>query len=231
MRDMISDGVDAVEPNGMPNGALKFCPKCHTEFAPNRSNQTYCSATCQKATSRHSARGTRKAEDFRANEEHKDRAHALTNMIYSVQISERLGIMQHILSHVPSDAGLRRILTDPKLLREPPRGDSRMNIAKAANAYTKKFFGVSIKTFIVQCRAGTLNEAHPVTRGVERGSVPSLKPMRKAKCWHRAVVARDQAEADRDVHRSELARDMADAAAKRAQAMVNAHLIEVAANF
>ena len=226
MRDMISDGIVAVEPIGMHNSALKVCPKCHTAFAAKRSNQTYCSKVCQKTASRNSARGTRKAEDRRANEEHHARAHDLFHMIYSVPVSQRLGVMQHILSHVCTDAGLRRVLTDPKLLREPPRGDGRMNVAKAANAYTKKFFGVSIKTFIEQRREGTLNEAHPVTREVDWGPVPRLKPMRHAKCWHGAVVARDQ-----DTQRGELARDMADAAAKRSQAMVNAHLLEVAANF
>jgi hypothetical protein len=152
-------------------------------------------------------------------------------MIYSVPVSERLGVMQHILSHVCTDAGLRRILTDPKLLREPPRGDSRKNIAKAANAHTQKFFGVSIKTYIEQRQEGTVNEAHPVTREVDHGFVPSLKPMRKPKCWHRAVVAKDQTKADRDAQRGELSRQMADVAVMRAQSAVNAHLIEAATNF
>lgn len=232
MRDMISDGDAVVEPIGTFDAAPKVCPKCQTEFAPKRSNQKYCSDACRK----NGTRGSRKAEDWRANEEHHARVHALTEMIYSVPVSERLGVMQHILSHVSTDAGLRRVLTDPKLLREPPRGDGRMNIAKAANAYTKKFFGVSIKAYIEQTREGTLNEAFPVTRGVDHGSVPRLKPMRKAKCWHRPVVARDQDEVDqpsrrRDAQHSELAREMADAAVKRAQDRVDAHLIEVAANF
>ncbi|WP_210880189.1 hypothetical protein [Roseovarius autotrophicus] len=221
MRDMISDGDAVVEPIGTFDAALQVCPKCQAEFAPKRSNQTYCSTACQKAASRNSARGTRKAEDRRANEEHHARVHALTEMIYAVPVTERLGVMQHILSHVSTDACLRRVLTDPKLLREPPRGDGRMNIAKAANAYTKKFFGVSIKAYIEQTREGTLNETFPVTRGVDHGSVPRLKPMRKAKCWHRPVVARDQDEVDqpsrrRDAQRSEFAREMADAAVKRA---------------
>lgn len=34
-----------------------------------------------------------------------------------------------------------------------------MNIAKAASAYTKKFFGVSITTYIKQVKAETVNEA------------------------------------------------------------------------
>lgn len=227
MRDMISDGVAAVEPLGVPNGTHKLCPKCQTEFTPKRSNQTYCTDACRK----NGTRGSRKAEDWRANEEHQARAHDLFHMIYSAPVSERLGVMQHILSHVPIDAGLRRILTDPKLLREPPRGDGRKNIAKAANAYTKKFFGVSIKTFIAQSREGTLNEAHPVTREMDHGAVLRLKPMRRVKCWHHPVMAKDRAEADRDAERSELARAMTDAAVKHAQAMVHAHLIEAAANF
>jgi hypothetical protein len=85
-------------------------------------------------------------------------------MIYSIPPRERLGMMRHILSFVETDAGLCNILTDPKLLTAPPKANNRMNIAKAASAYTKKFFGVSIQTYVKQVKAGTVNENHPVTR-------------------------------------------------------------------
>jgi hypothetical protein len=75
-------------------------------------------------------------------------------MIYTAPPQERLGMMKHILEFIPNDAGLRNILTDPDLHKKPPRADNRMNIAKAANAYTLKFFGLSIKRYIKAVRAG-----------------------------------------------------------------------------
>jgi hypothetical protein len=79
-------------------------------------------------------------------------------MIYSTPPQERLGMMQHILSFIPCDAGLRNILTDLELHKEPPRADNRKNITKAANAYTQKFFGLSIRRYIKAVQAGTMPE-------------------------------------------------------------------------
>jgi hypothetical protein len=84
-------------------------------------------------------------------------------MIYSTPPQVRLGVMKHILSFIPHDAGLRNILTDPELHMEPPRVDNRMNIAKAANAYTQKFFGLSIKRYIKAVRAGEEPEGIPLS--------------------------------------------------------------------
>ena len=159
MSNVIVADVDVSEPANI----LKTCPKCGAEFSPKRSNQQYCLPSCQKTAARHAARGSREIEYKRTNEKHFERVNRLFEMLYLVPVNERLGVMQYILSHVPSDAGLRRILTNPDLLSSPPRGDGRMNIAKAAHAYTKKFFGVSIKTYIEQARTGSLNEFHPVT--------------------------------------------------------------------
>jgi len=105
-------------------------------------------------------------------------------MVYSSAPSERLGVMKHILSFIDQDTGLRRILTDPKLLCQEPRADNKKNIAQAASAYTQMFFGVSIKTYIGQARKGTLNENHPIARKVNYGSVPFLGKIRKPRCWH-----------------------------------------------
>ncbi|WP_209097354.1 hypothetical protein [Shimia sp. R10_1] len=63
-------------------------------------------------------------------------------------------MMQHILSFIPHDAGLRNILTDPELHMKPPKADSRKNVTKAADAYTKKFFGLSIRRYINAVRTG-----------------------------------------------------------------------------
>lgn len=89
---------------------------------------------------------------------HHNRAHDLFHMVYGVAPNQRLGAMKGILDCIPHDAGLRRILSDPTFLKEPPRHNGRKNIANAASAYTQKFFGVSITTYIKQVKAGTVNE-------------------------------------------------------------------------
>ncbi|WP_146134890.1 hypothetical protein [Donghicola tyrosinivorans] len=87
----------------------------------------------------------------------------MEELIYSTIPNERLGVMKSILDHCLHDACLRRILTDPLLLNEEPTEYSyRKNIAKAASTYTRKFFGVSIKTYIHQAQFQTLNEEFPV---------------------------------------------------------------------
>lgn len=130
------------------------CPGCGASFTPKRSNQAYCSRLCQRKASRNSARGNRSAENKQRSWKHYERAARLTEMIYSVPPHERLGMMQHILSFIPHDAGLRNILTDPELHMKPPKADSRKNVTKAADAYTKKFFGLSIRRYINAVRTG-----------------------------------------------------------------------------
>lgn len=71
-------------------------------------------------------------------------------------------MMKHILELIPVDAGLRNILTDPKLHMQPPTLGKRLNIAKAANAYTQKFFGLSIKRYIKAVRSGEEPDGIPL---------------------------------------------------------------------
>jgi hypothetical protein len=99
------------------------------------------------------------------NETHYERAAYLAGMIYSAAPNVRLGVMKDILDRVPHDAGLRRILTDPNLHNELHRVNGRLNIAKAASAYTKRFYGVSITTYIKQVKAGAVNEYFEPLRG------------------------------------------------------------------
>ncbi|UWP91402.1 hypothetical protein K3X13_10000 [Aliiroseovarius crassostreae] len=171
--------LDSVEPIRLPEAAPKVhllvCPKCEAEFARKRSNQKFCSTECSKAATRNASRGNRKGENQKATELHHERASRLAEMVYSVPPSERFGMMKYILSFVGKDVGLRRILTDPKLLRQPPRRDNKKNIAQAASAYTKMFFGVSIKTYVRQLLDGTLNEEYPVFLPNTRRSPP--KPL------------------------------------------------------
>lgn len=127
-----------------------LCPQCNLQFAPRRSNQKYCSDPCRK----NGARGDRSTENRTRSMRHFERSQRLREALYVVPPGYRLGVMREILDQVPSDGGLRNILTDPALLSERPRADNRMNIARAASAYTEMFFGVSISTYVRKVRSG-----------------------------------------------------------------------------
>lgn len=106
-------------------------------------------------------------------------------MVYSVAISERLGVMKHILEHAPHDAGLRNILSDPKLLREEPRKSGRKNISQTASAYIRKFFGLSIQTYMQKVMDGEEIEGIEVSCKVDLGPVPNIKhEITKPRRWH-----------------------------------------------
>lgn len=158
---------DAVDPIVMPShsadaGDAIECPRCGTVFTPIRSNQRYCSRPCAKSATRNATRGNRCAENRKRSWQHYERADRLKEMIYSTPPLERLEVMKHILEFIPHDAGLRNILTDPELLMKPPRVDNRTNIAKAANAYSQKFFGLSVKRYIKAVMAGEEPEGIPL---------------------------------------------------------------------
>ncbi|WP_342070563.1 hypothetical protein [Yoonia algicola] len=150
--------LDVVEPIVMSENKTTECPACTSVFMPKRTNQRYCSRGCQS----HASRGNRNIENRQRSWQHYERADRLKEMLYSTPPQERLGMMKHILEFIPHDAGLRNILTDPELHMQPPKRDSRMNIAKAANAYTQKFFGLSIKRYIKAVRAGEVPEGIPL---------------------------------------------------------------------
>lgn len=129
------------------------CPKCGKTFTRKRSNQRYCARSCQKAATRHAARGPRNGasspEVRRLNYVHYMRARWLGHDLYQVKPSERLGFMATVIESARAhDGQLRGILTDPKLLREQSRADGRMNIAKAANAYCRKFWGHGVRDVV-----------------------------------------------------------------------------------
>ncbi len=145
------------------HGNLKACARCSHTFEPRRSDQKYCSVKCKKAGSKNTARGDRALENKRRSRTHYERARDLEQMVYSVAPSERLGGMRHILSYVPVDAGLRNILCDPKLLSEQPRVSGRKNIAQAASRYTRKFYGLSIQTYVQRVQAGDEIEGIRIT--------------------------------------------------------------------
>lgn len=187
-----------------PEPTLNACPKCNEEFTPKRTNQQYCSSQCQKSASRNTARGPRDTEHQLANAYHYSRALDLADLLYSAPIGDRLGIMKAILeAAIEHDSGLRRILTDPKLLRANPTekhlfhrraSGSFKTISQAANAYTQKFCGVSIQTYLRETRLGAAWDDYEVKRTVDHGPVPRLTKIRKAKCWHRPLKSEPMAE-------------------------------------
>ena len=146
--------LDAVDPVVLLDRKTVECPSCGTAFKPKRSNQRYCSRTCQQRTSRNASRGDRSKEHKERSRKHYERAARLREMIYTAPPEERLGVMKDILSFIPTDSGLRNILTDPELHAEKAPLGFAMNIAKAANASTQKFCGVSIKKYLRAVRSG-----------------------------------------------------------------------------
>ena len=143
-----------------------LCAGCEKLFMPIRKGQFYCSRKCQQPTTRNASRGGRKMENSRMNAIHFTRATDLTHMVYSTAPNKRLGVMKDILAAIPQDASLRRVLSDPALLKEPLKANGRLNISKAASAYTKKFFGVSITAYMRQVKAGTVNERFVPTASI-----------------------------------------------------------------
>lgn len=184
-------------PAGSSSAAPLCCPVCSEEFQPRRRDQKYCSKKCAKVPSRNTCRSVRTAERKRANMEHYSAALALAAMLYGAPPCERLGVMKEIIDSAASgDSRTRRVLTDLRLLRASPNDvhlfhrrapGAYRTISQAANAYTRKFFGVSIQDFLKQAREGDFNKEHEVRRSAKLGAVPRLNKIRKARCWHRPL--------------------------------------------
>jgi hypothetical protein len=179
---------DSVDPICMPADTAIICPTCKSSFEPKRSNQIYCAKSCQNNASR----GTRQIEANARNRLHYRRALDLAELVYTAPIDQRLGIMKTILEAARDhDAVLRNILRYPGFLKASPEDrylfhrrapGSYRTISQAANAYCRKFFGLSVADYLKDGFEGE----HEVTHKVDFGSVPRLKPkvMREAKCWH-----------------------------------------------
>lgn len=179
---------DAVDPIVMSADTAIICPTCNNSFEPKRRNQKYCARSCQKNASR----GSREVEAEVRNKLHYRRALDLAELVYTAPIDQRLGIMKTILETARDhDAVLRNILRYPAFLGASPderklfhrrAPGSYRTISQAADAYCRKFYGLSVTDYLQDGFEGE----HEVTREVDFGPVPSLKPklMRKAKCWH-----------------------------------------------
>lgn len=124
-----------------------FCPKCGVQFHAKRSNQKFCDRDCQKAATRHSARGTRQIENAQRNRDHYSRAATLCYDLNRMPAWKRLPFVSRlIMAAKEGDAKLRNILTDPQLLGADrasrigklypdTQNTDVLNIAKEANAY------------------------------------------------------------------------------------------------
>lgn len=135
-----------------------FCARCSVQFRPRRQGQRFCARDCQRATTRNSARGPRQAANAQRNRDHYSRAATLCYDINRLPPWKRLPFVSRLIAAAKDgDAKLRNILTDPSLLgadRSSGIGklypDSHdfdvLNIAKEANAYCRKRWGISIKT-------------------------------------------------------------------------------------
>jgi len=184
------------------------CPACGKHFTPARTNQQYCSRLCQKKATRHAARGFRHLENFARDELEATRARDLREMLYSAPPYERLGIMKDILDATHHDGGLRNILTRPELLSDKPfsAGRGRMNIAKAADAYCKKFLQMSVRSYIRHVRNGETLDLHiePQHDMENKGPVPLLRPKltsKNVKCIHKALPEGNAADTGNDFER------------------------------
>ena len=190
------------------------CPACGKHFTPARTNQQYCCRLCQKKATRHAARGFRHLENFARDELEATRARDLREMLYSAPPYERLGIMKDILDAAHHDGGLRNILTRPELLSDKPfsAGRGRMNIAKAADAYCRKFLGMSVRSYVRHLRSqlGDNPTGEPLDVHIkvvrdhnDHGPVPKLNKltMQNVKCIHKVLPEGDHGDAQADLER------------------------------
>ncbi len=185
------------KPAGTPSVALLCCPHCSLEFRPKRTNQRYCKRDCAKAATRNAKRSDRTAENRCMNEAHYSRALDLADMLYTAPVDQRLGVMKNFLDAAGDhDKALRRILTDPKLLTASPLEKHYFHrkapfayktVSQAANAYTQKFFGVSVQTYFEKVSKGAISGEYKVARKTDLGAVPRLNILRHPKCWHRPL--------------------------------------------
>lgn len=174
------------------------CPACGIDFTPMRSNQRYCSRCCQS----HASRGSRERENLQRSAYESERAQRLKEMLYTVPPRERLGVMRDILSYIPSDGSLRNILTRPEFLSDAPfsNGRGQMNIAKAADAYAKKFFGVSIRTYVRMARKGETPMPVEIIHSCDAPAVPNLRrklTREDVKCWHKPLKSTPRGDTER----------------------------------
>lgn len=198
----------------MITGKQTECPGCGHHFIPGRSNQEYCSRHCQKQSTQNTGRGFRHLENFARDELEAVRARDLREMLYGAPPSQRLGIMKDIIDAAYYDSGLRNILTRPELLSDSPysAGRGHMNIAKAADAYCKRFLQMSVRSYVrhvrSQLKAKIFCELLDFDIEVQQdnrqchGPVPQLRPKlteKNVRCIHKILPEGDPTVTEADI--------------------------------
>jgi uncharacterized C2H2 Zn-finger protein len=134
-----------------------ICPRCQTVFK-SRKGKVYCSRKC----SSHAARLPQNSKDSpskaRKNAEFFDTAKRLSERLYSLPPSERLGFMQGLIEDARGgNTQLREILSNRKLMRPNPITERWMfhrqtwaylTIAQAANNYCLRFWRTGVANVV-----------------------------------------------------------------------------------
>ncbi|WP_435669654.1 hypothetical protein [Maritalea sp.] len=138
---------------------FSICPTCEAEFTPRRSNQKYCSENCRKANYQRKDRLTNPKNSWGSptkrydNRILFDRTMLMTEKLYSMKPSERLGYIKGLIDEARSgNSDLREILTNKYILGAGPE-QMRLfwrqcraypNIVKCANSYCRKFWNAGV---------------------------------------------------------------------------------------
>jgi len=151
----------AHEPANETFNPTHICPRCAQGFTPRRRDAVYCSRQCQRAATRHSARGSREAEHRQRSQCHYERAAWLSYDLNRMPPARRRAMLLALLEAASGgDAALRNILLDPRLLGADrasgigklyPDTKSRdaLNIAKMAYHFCMEEWGCSTRDAIM----------------------------------------------------------------------------------
>lgn len=153
--------VSDVEPRNETLNTTCANPKCPATFTPGRKDQRYCSRPCQRAATRHSARGSRQTEHRQRSQRHYERAAWLSYDLNRMPPARRRAMLLALLEAAAGgDAPLRNILLDPRLLGADrasrigklypdTRSRDALNIAKMAYVFCMEEWGCSTRDAIM----------------------------------------------------------------------------------
>lgn len=121
------------------------CPVCNHSFSPSRSNQDYCSRSCQRNGSRTST----EFSDRRRNRLHYELAHdVLYNFTYNTKREDKNRFLTDLLgSAIEGNSKIRNLLTDPRLRHENCRSRPT-NVAKLVDTLCWRQLGCSSQDVI-----------------------------------------------------------------------------------
>lgn len=138
---------------------MNTCVACGDSFLPARTNQKYCSRTCQKAFTHNASRAIQNSTcslaKRRKNLELYDLALRLGERYYRADEDQRLGYLNELINQARNEPGLlREVLTNRTLLRPNPdterwkfwRGlpTKCFTISQLANRFCVRFWGFGV---------------------------------------------------------------------------------------